>query len=70
MVTVLGKNMAKRPLYEGDDVKQMIIRDDSGRAMIVIVNMYDNNWGISYSTDSDWKVILERYGVKEKVDLQ
>ena len=65
MVTVLGKNMALPPLYSGNDVKQIIIRDSSGKAMLLILNISDDTWGVSSSTDDDWKIILERYGVKE-----
>ena len=67
MVTVLGNNIAKPPLYEGADAKQIIIRDTSGRAMLLIVNIAENIWGVSSSTDGDWKIILERYGIKEKI---
>lgn len=67
MVEVLGHNLAKPPLYKGDDVKTIVIRDSVGNAMIVIINIDGDLWGVSSSKDSDWKVILEKFGVKEKI---
>ena len=68
MVEVLGHNIAKQPIYKGNDVKTIVIRDSDGKAMLVVINIDGDLWGVSSSKDSDWKIILEKFGVKEKVD--
>jgi len=65
MVTVRGKNILEKPLLESDEVSSIVIRTADGRALLLIVNIRGDTWGVSSAEDNDWKPVLERFGVKE-----
>lgn len=63
-VTVLGDSILKPPLLESDDAKTIVIRDEAGRPLLLVVNIREDTWGVSSSQDKDWQNVLQRFGVK------
>lgn len=64
-VTVRGGNVLEKPLLESDDVKTVLVRNSDGRPMLLLVNIRGDTWGVSSSSDPDWKIVLERFGIEE-----
>ena len=64
MVTVHGGNILEPPLLESNKVKTIVIRTSEGKPILLVVNIHDDTWGVSSSMDSDWKTVLERFGIQ------